>query len=178
MPNVAGRKTELESRIPVACSDEGAAVVFLEQQRGWNSEADAYCPKCGVVGESRQMKARDGSRNARFLWRCGACKAQFTVRVGTIMEDSPIPLRHWCLAFYRAAASKKGVSALQIQRETGLTYKSALFLLHRIRWAMAPANEQEPKLGGNGEIVEFDETYIGGKPRGHVRYSQEIKKDG
>lgn len=165
MPKVASKKTDLEARIPLACADEGAAVDFLEQRRGWNADADAVCPKCGVVGESRRMKAKDGSRNARFLWRCGACKQQFTVRVGTIMEDSPIPLRHWCLAFYRACASKKGVSALQIQRETGLTYKSALFLMHRIRWAMAPANEQEPKLGANGEVVEFDETYVGGRPR-------------
>lgn len=111
------------------------------------------------------MKAKDGTRNARYLWRCGACKQQYTVRVGTIMEDSPIPLRHWCLAFFRAASSKKGVSALQIQRETGLTYKSALFLMHRIRWAMAPANEMEPKLGVGGGTVEFDETYVGGQPR-------------
>jgi transposase-like protein len=178
MPKAANHRTELESRIPLACADEAAAVEFLEAQRGWNADADAYCPKCGVAGESRRMKAKDGSRNARFLWRCGACKSQFTVRVATIMEDSPIPLRHWCLAFYRACASKKGVSALQIQRETGLTYKSALFLMHRIRWAMAPANEQEPKLGANGEIVEYDETYIGGKPRGHMRYLHPIKPDG
>ncbi len=174
MPNVANKKTALESRIPMACADEAAAVAFLESQR-WGETP--CCPRCGDTSV-RQMKARDGSRNTRFLWRCGGCKQQFSVRVGTIMEDSPIPLRHWCLAFYRAAASKKGVSALQIQRETGLTYKSALFLMHRIRWAMAPANEQESKLGGNGEIVEFDETYVGGKPRGHARYSQEIKRDG
>jgi len=165
MSKVASKRTELESQIPLACADEAAAVEFLEQQRGWTTEADAICPKCGVVGESKQMKAKDGGRNARFLWRCHACKSQFTVRVGTIMEDSPIPLRHWCLAFYRACASKKGVSALQIQRETGLSYKSALFMMHRIRWAMAPANEQESKLGTNGGTVEFDETYVGGKPR-------------
>lgn len=91
------------------------------------------------------------------------------------MEDSPIPLRHWCLAFFRAASSKKGVSALQIQRETGLTYKSALFLMHRIRWAMAPANENEPKLGIGGGIVEYDETYVGGKPRYLPKF---VKADG
>jgi hypothetical protein len=113
------------------------------------------------------MKAKDGTRNARFLWRCYGCKKQYTVRVGTIMEDSPIAMRHWNLAFFRAAASKKGVSALQIQGETGLTYKSALFLMHRIRWAMAPANENEPKLTGT---VEFDETYVGGKPRYPVNF--------
>lgn len=178
MSKVASKRTELESQIPLACADEAAAVEFLEQQRGWTTEADAVCPKCGVVGESKQMKAKDGGRNARFLWRCHACKSQFTVRVGTIMEDSPIPLRHWCLAFYRACASKKGVSALQIQRETGLSYKSALFLMHRIRWAMAPANAQEPQLGANGGTLEFDETYIGGKPRGHARYAQIVKPDG
>src|SRR5688572_3486640 len=122
MAKVANKQTALEARIPIACSVEAEAVRFLEQQRGWTSEADAFCPKCGVVGESRQMKARDGSRNARYLWRCGACKSQFTYKVGTIMEDSPIPARFWCLAFFRAASSKKGVSALQMQRETGLTY--------------------------------------------------------
>lgn len=176
---VASGTSALEQRLPVACASEPHAVAFMEEQRGWTSEADATCPKCGVFGESYKMKdAKTGERNARFLWRCRACKAQFTVKVGTVMEDSPIPVRFWCLAFYRAAASKKGVSALQIQRETGLTYKSALFLMHRIRWAMAPANAQESKLGGNGETVEFDETYIGGKPRGHARYAQQIKPDG
>ena len=167
LPKVANKKTELEQRIPLVCADEGAAVAFLEEQRF--GETDAYCPRCGDT-DVAQMKAKDGSRNARVLWRCRGCKQQFTVRAGTIMEDSPIPLRHWCLAFYRACASKKGVSALQIQRETGLTHKSALFLMHRIRWAMAPANEQEPKLSANGGIVEFDESYVGGKPRDHQRY--------
>jgi hypothetical protein len=94
------------------------------------------------------------------------------------MEDSPIPARHWCLAFFRAAASKKGVSALQIQGETGLTYKSALFLMHRIRWAMTPANAQESKLGGNGGTVEFDETYIGGKPRYPARRGANVRYKG
>lgn len=174
--SVAGAKSELEQRIPMVCADERAAVEFMEQQRGWTSEADATCPRCGVYGESYMMKdAKTGERNTRYLWRCRACKDQFTVRVGTIMEDSKIPVRFWCLAFYRAAASKKGVSALQIQRETGLTYKSALFLMHRIRWAMAPANDNEPLLGVGGGTVEFDETYIGGKPRYLPKH---VKPDG
>jgi transposase-like protein len=178
MPKVANKRSALESRIPLACAVESEAVKFLEEQRGWVTEADAVCPRCGVVGESRQMKSKTGERNARFLWRCGACKKQFTVRVGTIMEDSAIPLRLWCLAFHRAASSKKGVSALQIQRETGLTYKSALFLMHRIRWAMAPANENEPKLGQDGGIVEFDETYVGGGPRYRTAGIDRITKKG
>jgi len=130
----------------------------MEEQRWGTCPA---CPRCGDT-EVTQMKAKDGTRNTRFLWRCHGCKRQFTVRVGTIMEDSPIAMRHWCLAFYRAASSKKGVSALQIQGETQLSYKSALFLMHRIRWAMAPVNEKESKLTGT---VEFDETYVGGRPR-------------
>src|SRR5438093_11313092 len=131
---VGGGKSEVEQRIPLACASESAAVAFMEEQRGWTAEATATCPKCGVYGESYMMKdAKTGERNARFLWRCRACKSQYTVRVGTIMEDSPIPVRHWCLAFFRAASSKKGVSALQMQRETGLNYKSALFMMHRIQ---------------------------------------------
>ncbi len=173
---VAAGQSDIERQIPLACTDEMAAVEFMEMRRGWLTEADAVCPKCGVVGESYQMRdAATGDRNKRFLWRCRACKSQYTVKVGTVMEDSAIPVRFWCLAFYRACASKKGVSALQIQRETGLTYKSALFLMHRIRWAMAPANEMEPKLGAGGGTVEYDETYIGGRPRYPAR---KIDSDG
>ena len=75
---------------------------------------------------------------------------------------SRVPLRHWCYALWRSCTSKKGVSALEIKRQTGLTYKSALFLMHRIRFAMAPANTKDGgKLSGT---VEVDETYFGGKP--------------
>lgn len=171
MPKVADKHSALEARIPLACANEAAAVAFLEEQR-WGTTPN--CPRCGDT-DVAMMKAKDGSRNARYLWRCKGCKQQYTVRVGAIMEDSPIPLHHWCLAFFRAASSKKGVSALQIQRETGLTYKSALFLMHRIRWAMAPANDNEPKLGIGGGVVEYDETYVGGKPRHLPKF---VKADG
>ena len=77
-----------------------------------------------------------GERSKRFLWRCRSCGRQYSVRVGTVMEDSRIPARHWVFAFWAACSSKKGVSALQIKRQTGLSYKSALFLMHRIRYAM------------------------------------------
>lgn len=171
MAKVANKHSALEASIPLACADEAAAVAFLEAQR-WGDTPN--CPRCGDT-DVAMMKDKAGNRNARFLWRCRGCKTQYTVRVGTIMEDSPIPLRHWCLAFFRAASSKKGVSALQMQRETGLTYKSALYLMHRIRWAMAPANEMEPKLGAGGGTVEFDETYVGGKPRHKPRH---VRPDG
>jgi transposase-like protein len=159
---VASAKSAIVAKLPLACSDERAAVEFLEEQR-WGDTPN--CPRCGDTDVRQMMSADGATRNARFLWKCKGCKQQFTVRVGTIMEDSPIPLRHWCYAFWAACRAKKGVSAAQIQRDTGLTYRSALFLMHRIRWAMAPANDKEPKLGQNGGTVEFDETYVGGKPR-------------
>jgi hypothetical protein len=106
--------------------------------------------------------AKTGERNARFLWRCHNCKKQYTVRVGTVYEESRIPLKHWCYAFGRAATSKKGVAALEIMRQCQISYKSALFMMTRIRFAMSPDTYSDPKLGG---IVEVDETYIGGKPR-------------
>ena len=106
--------------------------------------------------------AKTGERNKRFLWRCRGCRRQFTVRIGTVLEESRIPLRHWCYAFWKACSSKKGVSALQMSRETGLSYKSALFMMHRVRYAMADDHEMPSKLSG---VVEVDETYVGGKPR-------------
>jgi len=147
--------------IPAACADELKAVEFFEAQRWGESPA---CPRCGDTDVAK-MKDKDGARSKRFLWRCHGCKGQYTVRVGTVLEDSRVPLRHWAYAFWAACSGKKGVSALQIQRQTGLSYRSALFLMHRIRFAMAPVNESEPKLGEGGGTVEFDETYVGGRPR-------------
>lgn len=160
---IAKDKTPTVADLPRACADEDAAVEFIEQQR-WGGKP--ICPHCGVIDEARQIIGRDGKRAPRYLWRCQACKKQFTVRVGTIFGDSKIPLRHWCYAFWAACASKKGVSALQIKRQTGLSYKSTLFLMHRIRYAMTPGPEPEPKLTGT---VEADETYVGGSPRQRSR---------
>jgi transposase-like protein len=160
---VATAKSEAVAALPLACSDERAAVEFMEAQR-W-AGVGPHCPRCGDV-DVYQMRGRDGERNARFLWKCRGCVSQFTVRVGTVMEDSPIPLRHWCYAFWAACSSKKGVSAKQIERMTGLSYKSALFLMHRIRYALAP--DATPGTPGGGKLtgtVEVDETYVGGKPR-------------
>lgn len=153
---VAGNKSEIVASLPLACSNERAAVEFMERQRWGNTPA---CPRCGDT-DVAQMRAATGERNKRWLWRCYGCKQQFTVRLATIMEDSPIPIRHWCYAFWAACSSKKGVSALQIQRMTGVSYKSALFMMHRIRWALAGPGGDGGQLVG---IVEVDETYAGGK---------------
>jgi transposase-like protein len=154
---VASDKSQTVAELPRACQDETAAVEFFEKQR-WGS--DPACPRCGSA-DVYQMKSRTGERAPRYLWRCRDCNGQHTVRVGTVLEDSRIPLRHWAYAFWAACSSKKGVSALQIKRMTGLSYKSALFLMHRIRFAMA-SDEMAGPLGGT---VEADETYVGGKPR-------------
>lgn len=154
------RKSQVVRELPRACSDETAAVEFLEAQRWGGSPV---CPHCTSGAVYKMTDRETGERSKRFLWRCNGCKKQFTVRLGTVFEDSKIPLRHWALAFGRACASKKGVSAKQIQRETGLSYESALFMLHRIRFAMADDSATPPKkLTGT---IEADETYVGGKPR-------------
>ncbi len=166
MTKVQNRSTKDDTPIqelPMACADEASAVEFMEKHR-WGEHPG--CPHCGDMDVYR-MRSRDGSREKYFRWRCRGCKRQFSVRTGTVFEDSRIPLRHWCFAFWRAATSKKGVSALEIHRQTGLSYKSSLFLLHRIRFAMAGS--------GNGPLsgtVEVDETYVGGKAR-HVRDRRE-----
>ncbi len=100
---------------------------------------------------------------ARHLFKCKACRRQFTVTKGTIFEDSKIPLRTWIMVMYRMCSSKRGVSAHQIHREYGLTYESAWFMVHRIRWAMT-AKTGSPLTG----TIEADETYVGGKLRGHI----------
>ena len=156
MSKVAQDKSGIVAALPKACSDEPAAVEFLEVQRWGDSPV---CPRCEAT-DVYQLRGCDGKRNKRFLWVCRDCGDQFTVRINTVFEDSRIPLRHWCYAFWAASASKKGVSALQIKRQTGLSYKSALFLMHRIRYAMTPP--RSPRLDGT---VEGDETYVGGKPR-------------
>jgi len=151
-------KSEVIGEIPLACANELAAVEFFERQR-WGKNPG--CVHCGSIGVYKMMDAKTGERNKRFLWRCRDCGKQYTVRIGTVYEESRIELRYWCYAFWRASTSKKGVSALEIKRQCQISYKSALFLMNRIRFAMAP-DADSPKLTGT---VECDETYVGGKPR-------------
>lgn len=154
------------SALPKACQDEKAAVEFMEKQRWGDHPA---CPHCGDLDVYQMKDSKTGERQANYRWRCHGCKQQFTVRVGTVFEDSRIPMMHWCFAFWRASTSKKGVSALEIHRQTGVSYKSALFMLHRIRFAMNE-NNTTPLTGD----VEVDEVFIGGRPR-HVHKSRETK---
>jgi transposase-like protein len=157
-------KSKLIDAMPLACSNELVAVELLEQLR-WGKNPG--CVHCGSVNVYKMVDAKTGERNKRFLWRCHDCHRQYTVRIGTVYEESRIPLRHWCYAFWRASTSKKGVAALEIMRQCQISYKSALFLMNRIRFAMAPDNPAADKLTGT---VEVDETYVGGKPRYRNQY--------
>lgn len=142
-------------------SDEDKARAFLEAQR-WPK--GTVCPHCGVEGESYRLQPKEnGKTHVRSgVWKCGGCRKQFTVRVGTIFEDSHIPLNKWLMAIHLLCASKKGMSAHQLHRMLGVTYKSAWFMAHRIRYAMS----QEPLSSKLSGIVEVDETYVGGKRKG------------
>ncbi len=151
-------KSEIIEAIPVACADESAAVEFFEAVRWADNPTCVHCASANVY---KMLDPKTGNRNERYLWRCRDCGKQYTVRIGMVCEESRIPLRHWAYAFWRAATSKKGVAALEIMRHCQISYKSALFLMNRIRFAMAPDTDN-PKLTGT---VECDETYVGGKPR-------------
>jgi transposase-like protein len=147
--------------------DPLAAADYLESIRWPNGPV---CPHCG---ESERAPYKL-PHNTRKLWKCAACRKQFTVTVGTIFEGSHIGLHKWLLAFYLLCSSKKGMSSHQLHRMLGITYKSAWFMTHRIRYAMA----QPPFARQLGGIVEADETYIGGKARYRTRRYQGVKKTG
>lgn len=153
-------------------ADEDKAREMLEQIRWPNG---AVCPHCGGV-DPYKLTAKPGSKSPvrPGVYKCKACRKQFTVKVGTIFEDSHIALNHWLYAIYQMCASKKGISAHQLHRTLGITYKSAWFMCHRIRYAMIQSPLFE-KLAG---IVEVDETYVGGKPRkGAKDENGEVKKN-
>jgi transposase-like protein len=136
-------------------NDEAAAYAYVEA-RVW---ADGrVCPHCGVFERSAPLK---GKRDRAGLYKCYACRKPFTVKIGTIFEDSHIAMRDWLTAMHLICSSKKGISANQLHRTLGITLKSAWFLGHRIREAMR-SGELAP-LGGGGGIVEIDETFIGNK---------------
>jgi transposase-like protein len=150
---------------------EVAARKHLEKVR-WADGVN--CPHCGVVDRASRIKGKSARPG---LWFCNACRKQFSVTVGTLFERSKVPLHKWLLAVHLLTSSKKGMSAHQLHRMLGVTYKTAWFMSHRIREAMRPADDAGP-LGGSGKTVEADETVIGGKERNKHKSKRNPKNIG
>ena len=146
--------------------DEAKALAHIEASR-WNG-----APHCGHCGSLR-VRRLEGQMVGYF--QCNDCREKFTVRTGSIMERSHVPLHKWLLAFHLMAASKKGMSAKQMERMLGVTYRTAWFLCHRVREAMDGAAPTGP-LGGPDMVVEADETYVGGKARNRATRKPAPKK--
>lgn len=168
-----------------------AARDYLEKQR-WPDGPE--CPHCGLVGEAYKITPKPRPADTEYqtkreveakskrvrkprqgLWKCSGCRKPFTVTVGTIFEDSHIPLNKWVIAVHLLCASKKGMSAHQLHRMLGVTYKSAWFMAHRIRYGMS----QEPLASQLNGVVEADEAYVGGRrrDRGHAIKAGERQQD-
>jgi transposase-like protein len=143
-------------------TDETQAREWLEA-RVWPN--GPVCPHCGSTdGDVTKM---EGKAHRPGLFQCKACREQFTVTVKTVFERSKIPLSKWLAALFLMVASKKGVSAHQVHRMLGISYKSTWFMMHRLREAMRTGG-LEP-LGGAGKVVEADETYFGNIPEANRR---------
>ncbi|MDI6808509.1 MAG: IS1595 family transposase [Candidatus Eisenbacteria bacterium] len=134
---------------------EDQAIEMLEQSRWPNGP---FCPFCGSTSAYR-LNSDPASKTRKGLCKCRDCRKQFSVTVGTIFHGSKIPIHKWMTVLHLMTASKKGISALQISRMMGITYKSAWFMCHRVRHAMSEG-PLSVKLRG---VVEVDETYVGGK---------------
>ena len=143
--------------------DEKAAYEYVESILWPNGPV---CPKCGVLNNSYRL---NGKTSRPGLRRCKDCRKDFTVKVGTVFESSHVKMYEWLQAVYLMTASKKGFSAHQLHRMLGRTYKTAWFMFHRLREAMKEGNV--PMMGGPGETIEADETFIGRKyekPKGDL----------
>ncbi|GAA6176987.1 IS1595 family transposase [Sulfitobacter pacificus] len=158
--------------------DEAAAFAHVEAML-W---ADGpVCPHCGVVDSAYKLegvrtkasKKNPGGKERHGLWKCRECRKQFTVRKGTIFEESHLPLHLWLQAIHLMVSSKKGISSHQLHRVLGITYKSAWFLTHRIRECMRGG--ALAGFGNGGGIVEVDETFIG-EDKEVVKAYQSVKK--
>jgi len=162
MKNEPEAKDELTlKKLASEYADENKARELLESML-WPK--GPVCPHCKNHQEKPIYKLQPAPTSKaparKGVYKCGACRKQFTVTVGTVFEGSHIPISTWLLAIFIMCASKKSVSAKQLERMLGVTYKTAWFMAHRIRFGMTPNHWAEPKLKGT---VEVDETFVGGK---------------
>jgi transposase-like protein len=141
-------------------ANEKTAIAYIES-RLWPD--GPVCPHCGVIGEASRSK---GKTTRPGLWNCRACRKPFTVKIGTVFEKSHVPMHIWLQAIYLVASSKKGISTRQLQRTFGGSMKTAWFLGHRVREAMRDLGIADAgPLGGQNQVVEADETFVGGKAK-------------
>jgi transposase-like protein len=139
-------------------ANEDAAIAYVES-RMWPD--GPVCPHCGTIGEATRMK---GKTTRPGLWNCRACRKPFTVRMRTVFESSHVPMHIWLQTIYLMSTSKKGIATRQLQRTFGGSMKTAWFLGHRVREAMRDLGVAVTgPLGGTNQVVEADETYVGGK---------------
>lgn len=151
-------------------TDDNAAREHLESLRWPNGP---ICPHCGVVGNA---VALNGKSTRPGVYKCRDCAKPFSVTVGTVFERSKIPMSKWLLANHLLCSGKKGTSSHQIHRMLGVTYKTAWFMTHRLREAMAPAANAGP-LGGEGKTVEADETVLAKSPKTRRTAAKHAKPD-
>lgn len=154
--------------LPKYLSDEAEAWLLLERLR-WNGVP--VCPHCGtkdekhyfIASRSGQRTTKAGNPTYRRLWKCRAkaCRKNFSVLVGTVFEDSKVPVSKWLLALYLCGAAKNAIAAKELERHLGVTYATAWFMLHRLREAMT----REPLATLISGTVVVDETFYGGKPK-------------
>lgn len=153
-------------------TDETAAREHLEAVR-WPE--GPICPHCGNSDPEKIAKIEGKKQSHRpGLHYCNECKGQFTVTVGTVFERSKLPLSKWWLAMHLMAASKKGISAHQMHRMLGISYKSSWFLMHRIREAMR--DTKLVPMGGEGGQIQADETYYGNTSKRSKNYRRGLKR--
>jgi len=138
-------------------ANEDACIDYLEEKQ-WHGQP--VCPHCGSVTVYKCKSRR--------IFKCSDCTKQFSARIGTIFEESRLPLQKWFLAIWLLTSHKKGVSSIQIAKHLGITQKSAWHMLHRIRHAVNSGSFDKPMDG----TVEIDETYVGGKHRGNLRHNE------
>jgi transposase-like protein len=136
-------------------TDEAKAREWLEA-KVWRK--GPVCPHCGATDDD--VTKLEGKAHRPGLYQCSQCREQFTVTVKTVFERSKIPLTKWLAALFLLTASKKGISAHQVHRSLGISYKSAWFMMHRLREALR-CGGLLPPMGSGGDPVEADETYIG-----------------
>src|SRR5436305_12725631 len=153
--------------------DEGKAREWLEA-RVWAN--GVTCPHCGNADENKITRL-EGKAHRPGVYQCNEteCREQFTVTVGTVLERSKIPLTKWLAALSLMTASKKGMSAHQMHRMLGVSYKSTWFMMHRLREAMRTGGF-EP-LGGRGKVVEIDETYFGKTDEPQMKMGRQMKNN-